>query len=114
MKLQFNLDFFAAVMHAERKEVGYALLKQTENETVEYRPVVTVASIKHYVYDIKSAQFIGTDATPEVERKLEPAVVKKNARGYLFCSENSGAEEICTTLEFYRTYKTVVVNEQLR
>lgn len=111
MKLQLKLEFFAAVMHAPRNEVSYALLKQEENETVEYRPVVIVTSLQHYAYDIRSAQFIGTVSTPEVKKTLEPAVVKKSSQGLIFSSET--CEECYATLEFYRTYKTVVLNDFL-
>jgi hypothetical protein len=113
MKLVLDLDFFAAVIHAPRKEVNYALLKVTEDGVTNYRPVVTVSFLKHYVYDLQTAQFIGIDDVPEVKKVLEPATARKSRRGIILKSNISGIEETYTTLDFYNTFRTVVVNDTL-
>lgn len=113
MKLVLDLDFFAAVIHAPRKEVNYALLKVTEDGVTNYRPVVTVSFLKHYVYDLQTAQFIGIDDVPEVKKVLEPATARKSRRGIILKSDVSDVEETYTTLDFYNTFRTVVVNDTL-
>ena len=114
MKLQFTLNFFAAVMHAPRKDVRFALLAQTEEaKETEYRPIVIIKGTEHYAYDITLARFISTDATPEVTRSIEPANVRNTSRGVIFTSESSDAEEFYSKYEFFRTYKTVILNKHL-
>ena len=113
MKLVLDLDFFAAVIRAPRKEVNYALLKVTEDGVTEHRPVVTVSFLNHYVYDLMTAQFINTDDVPEVKKALEPATARKSRRGIILKSNVSGVEETYTTLDFYNTFRTVVVNDTL-
>lgn len=113
MRLNLTLEFFAAVMQAPKKDVSYALLAQTEEGITEYRPIVTVKNLKNYAYDIRSAQFISIEAVPEVTKTIEPANVIKSRRGVIFKSAKSNAEEVYTTLDFYHTYKTVVLNDLL-
>lgn len=107
LKLKFDKNFFAALLHESARKLHYAFLVFDEGERKNYCPALTVDGITKFAFNIPNDMFVQLSNRHHIEK----AQVIKAKGKVIFKNENAEIE--LSLASFYRHYATRFVNETL-